>query len=288
MSPRAVMGQTFKVEDDWDELQEWTPDADDMHEAVDLIDQLCGALVAVSTKGGDGNPRAYRKNHSELAKILRPLGIRHPFPWKDLHDGEEFARANYASYNERRDYFKARAEKVRALLATRINDDAAGDVTAAVHGLLSASDELIAPTALRKELQRMESSLSSDPSAVIGKSKNLIEATAKAVLVELGQPYTNDNFAKQVKGAMKALGIDPATTIGYEHELATVVTSLTELTTALRNLRNQAGDAHGYGDDKFPAGLDLRYGRLAARSAIAWAAFMLDTLHDRQHGRTAI
>ncbi|MEV0688205.1 abortive infection family protein [Nocardia sp. NPDC050378] len=275
------------MEDDWDELQEWTPDADDVHEAVDLIDQLCGALIAESTKGGDGNPRAYRKNHSELAKILRPLGIRHPFPWQNLHEGDAFARGSYVSYNERRELFMARAEQVKGLLATRINDDAAGDVTAAVHGLLIASEELIAPTALRKELQRMESSLSSDPSAVIGKSKNLIEATAKAVLAELGQPYRNANFITQAKGAMKALGIDPETTTGYEHELAIVAASLTELTTALRNLRNQAGDAHGYGDDKFPVGLDLRYGRLAARSAIAWAAFMLDTLHDRQHGRTA-
>ncbi|MGF0320687.1 abortive infection family protein [Nocardia fluminea] len=283
--------QTVGVDDDveWDDLDEWVPGVEDLEEAVDLVDQLCGALIAASTKKNDGDARAYRKNYQKLAKILDPSGIRRPFPWANLDDGVALAEATftgYGSYARRREYFFARAESVKKLLLTRINDRAAGDVAAAVSGLLDASGELIAePAAIRVELTRIESSLSSDPSAVIGKAKNLIEATAKAVLVELGQPYKkNASFDARVKEAMKAVGIGAETAAGYGQALADVADRLTELTIALRNLRNQIGDGHGHGDDTFPDGLDLRYGRLAARSAIAWSAFMLDTLHDRRAG----
>lgn len=39
---------------------------------------------------------------------------------------------------------------------------------------------------------------------------------------------------------------------------------------------------HGHGAAELPQNLNLRHGRLAVRSAIAWCGFMLDTLHDRQ------
>src|SRR5439155_6665581 len=43
---------------------------------------------------------------------------------------------------------------------------------------------------------------------------------------------------------------------------------------AVADLRNRAGDAHALANP--PTGLDLRHGRLAVRTAIAWSAFMLD------------
>lgn len=49
---------------------------------------------------------------------------------------------------------------------------------------------------------------------------------------------------------------------------------------SIGELRNRAGADHGPAE--LPVGLDLRYGRLAMRSAIAWSGFMLDTLHDRR------
>ncbi|MGH3755183.1 MAG: abortive infection family protein [Pseudonocardiaceae bacterium] len=49
---------------------------------------------------------------------------------------------------------------------------------------------------------------------------------------------------------------------------------------APRSPENSVGDGHGAAD--LPVGLDLRHGRLAVRSAIAWCGFMLDTLHDQK------
>ncbi|WP_410875124.1 hypothetical protein [Nocardia sp. A7] len=92
-------------------------------------------------------------------------------------------------------------------------------------------------------LRQHASDSSGDPSAVIGKAKNLIEATAKAVLVELGQPYKrNAKFDVRVKEAMKAVGIGAESAAGYAQVLQEVTDRLTELTIALRNLRNQSED----------------------------------------------
>ena len=48
----------------------------------------------------------------------------------------------------------------------------------------------------------------------------------------------------------------------------------------LSQLRNQVGD--GYGALSSPTDVELRHGRLAVRAAIAWCAFMLETLDETQ------
>lgn len=78
---------------------------------------------------------------------------------------------------------------------------------------------------------------------------------------------------------VQALGIDYKSTVGHDAEIAKVMQRLNGLTAELANLRNRAGDGHGMSIP--PAGLQLRHGRLAVRAAIAWCAFMLDTLHDQ-------
>lgn len=136
------------------------------------------------------------------------------------------------------------------------------------------------PAAVRAELVRIEASLPSDPATAIGKAKNLIEATAKAVLVELDHPYNEkDDINKHVYAAMLALGIIYKAMAGHDAEVAKIMQRLNGLTVDIANLRNRTGDGHGMSSP--PEGLHLRHGRLAVRAAIAWCAFMLDTLHDQ-------
>jgi len=68
----------------------------------------------------------------------------------------------------------------------------------------------------------------------------------------------------------------------HNQQVASILGQLHGLTNGIAALRNEVGDAHG------PAtavnGLDLRYGRLAVRAAIAWCAFLLETLEERHKG----
>jgi hypothetical protein len=51
------------------------------------------------------------------------------------------------------------------------------------------------------------------------------------------------------------------------------------MATHVGELRNEAGDGHG--PLAPPTGLELRHGRLAARVAVAWCAFVLETLEEQ-------
>ncbi|PPJ36333.1 hypothetical protein C5E45_19965 [Nocardia nova] len=166
-------------------------------------------------------------------------------------------------------------------IRSRLNDTAAGDIAAAVSHLDAIAGGTVPDAAaITLELRRIEIALPNDPSAAIGKAKNVVEATAKAVLSDLGQPYSSSgDVPGLVSTAMKALDIDNDSVAEHDRALAKLMTQLSGLAQLLAIYRNKAGDGHAY--EELPAGLDLRHGRLAVRAAIAWAAFMLDTLHDR-------
>lgn len=172
------------------------------------------------------------------------------------------------------------------MLRARIADRAAGDVCAAVTGFGAAADDALADIAgIRAELTRIETNLAVDPGAAISAAKNLVESTAKTVLRELGEPWDDKgSITAHVTDTMRALGIDNRSVAEHDRELAKLMSSLAGITTTLANLRNRLGIGHGIGHGMSapPVGVDLRHGRLAIRSAIAWCAFVLDTLHDRQ------
>ncbi len=257
-------------------------------EALELVDLLLAELVAAATPPkidyqGDG--AGYQRDWKKLCRILDSLGIKPPFPWRSLDVGVAAAKAAHGgggAYERRREFFNERANRVKELLQKRIDDDATGDVAAAVAEFGDLAGSVLADAAaVRAELARIEASLPRDPGGAIGKAKNLIEATAKAVLDELGESYEDkDEVNKLVHAAMQALGIDRSSVAAaHDVDLANVMQRLNGLTIALSDLRNHAGDAHGASTP--PVGLDLRHGRLAVRAAVAWCAFMLDTLQDQ-------
>jgi hypothetical protein len=54
-----------------------------------------------------------------------------------------------------------------------------------------ATNAAVETAAIRAEVRRLESALPSDPSMAIGRAKNLVEGTAKAILVRRGMPVDN-------------------------------------------------------------------------------------------------
>ena len=154
--------------------------------------------------------------------------------------------------------------------------DAPGDPVAAITNLAAVADGTLPDAAaIRQELARLERALPDDTGALIGRAKNLIEATAKAVLALRGEPVSDkDEVPALVAKASQALGVHVTQAAGPQLEqVKRVLGRLHPLTQDVAELRNRAGDGHGM--TGVPA-VDAAVGRLAARSAIAWCAFMLE------------
>lgn len=156
----------------------------------------------------------------------------------------------------------------------------AGDPVAAITDLwVKASPELADSAAVRAELIRLERALPDDPVAAIGRSKNLVEATAKLVLQRTGETVDdNDDMPVLVHKASMAAGIHPSQAPSTQHreQFLRILGNLKAITQSLAELRNRVGDGHG--SATVPADVTVAHGHLAARSAIAWAAFALDTI----------
>lgn len=272
-----------------DPFQAGAAGSPDPRRALDLLEQQASALAAAAAPQKidyRGDERRYRAQGKELDAILGRLGIRSPFPWATLAECLAYGKTEFPeNYRARRADISKRKAQVAELLQRRIDDDAAGDPQAGVSGLRSAAEGLLPdPSAIRVELARIEASIHTDPGTAIGKAKNLIEATAKAVLLDRGKPVSDASKVPQLAAqAMEALGVDRRAA-GHDQKVAWILGQLHGLTNGIAALRNDVGDGHGQATAT--SGLDLRYGRLAVRAAIAWCAFMLETLEERRKGST--
>ncbi|WP_405087157.1 abortive infection family protein [Microbispora sp. NBC_01389] len=177
---------------------------------------------------------------------------------------------------------KSRLVRLRhCLAADGFPLDSIGDPLAAIRALGAvAGAVLLDASAIRVELARLERSLDDDPSLAIGKAKNLIEATAKAVLAQKGQPVGSNLIVPTlVKGAMEALGVHPNQADAVKSPLIRVILDdLQDIALKIGTLRNKAGDGHG--GLTAVTGIEARDSRLAVRAAIAWCAYMLDSLGE--------
>lgn len=154
----------------------------------------------------------------------------------------------------------------------------AGDPIAAILGLsVTAGTALTDAAAVRIELDRLERALPTDACQAIGRAKNLVEATAKAVLSLLGEPVNDkDDMPALVQKASIAAGVHPKHEPAHREQIIKILGQTSGITQSLAELRNAVGDGHGAAS--IPNDITLAYGRLAARAAITWSAFLLDTV----------
>ncbi len=152
-----------------------------------------------------------------------------------------------------------------------------GDPVAMITGLWAKASALTDTAAVRAELLRLERALPTDPAVAIGRAKNLVEATAKAVLRRYGQPVTDsENMPALVHRASMALGVVPNQVPAGPHreEIVRLLGQVKAITQSLAELRNDVGDGHGA--SQVPTDITPAHGRLAARAALTWSAFALD------------
>jgi hypothetical protein len=127
--------------------------------------------------------------------------------------------------------------------------------------------------------------MADDPALVIGSAKELIESTAKAVLIERGWPFDEkkDDLPALAARAQASLALDPkSATAGPDgsQSVKKVLQGLITMTQGLTGLRNRAGTGHGPAGAR--VGLRVRHAHLAVNGAVTWCQLMLDTLADEQ------
>lgn len=139
-------------------------------------------------------------------------------------------------------------------------------------------------SALREHLERIGRAVESeDPAQVIGSAKELIESTAKIVLIERSLPVNDkDDLPKLVGLAEQALLVHPKNfTVGPDTNDAVrkILGAAITVTTGIAELRNR-GYGTGHGQVAKRVGLSARHAHLALNGARMWCEFMLDTLAD--------
>lgn len=115
----------------------------------------------------------------------------------------------------------------------------------------------------------------------IGSAKELTEATLRAALERLGEPYGSGNdLPRLMKKWRKAVGeLAPPDPAGRE-TLDKAQAALANLVSFLAEWRNAYG--RGHGRPQYPPGLTPRHARLAADAAETCVRFIVTTMDDLQ------
>lgn len=140
------------------------------------------------------------------------------------------------------------------------------------------------PEVIHEHLARIGHAIErDDPAQAIGSAKELVESTAKLVLRERGESYSDaDDLPELVFKAQIALAVHPSVkTPGPDGSDAVkkILGATVTVTAGMAELRNRGyGTGHGPGTAR--SGLGRRHARLAINAAKLWCEFMLDTLGD--------
>jgi hypothetical protein len=141
------------------------------------------------------------------------------------------------------------------------------------------------PSAIQEQLDRIQRAIIDDPALAIGSAKELVESTAKVVLIERGRTVNEkDDLAALARAAQEALGLHPSsTTPGPDGSDAVkkILGAVSTIATGLSELRNR-GYGTGHGPAAARVGLRARHAHLAVNAAVTWCQLLLDTLAETE------
>ncbi|MDT7783034.1 MAG: hypothetical protein QOF58_1453 [Pseudonocardiales bacterium] len=260
---------------DEDEL---LPSIDALEKGLGQVDTMLGMLAGAAT-GKACDSKEYPRLRRRLNRLLGRADIASPFRWNTLDEWTEFSKVRFPSnYAARREYVAQITERVRDALQALLDEAQNGALSDEVDDLGALADDTVDdPSGIRAELDLLPTLLRTDLRGAVGKAKNLVEATAKAVLAVHGQQAPEHSFDKSVNAALRALDLDPNPT-GTSPE-AESMRLLKHLSTYVSTLRNNFGDGHG--SVKALTAVESRHARLTVRSAMVWCYFALETLQEQ-------
>lgn len=121
-----------------------------------------------------------------------------------------------------------------------------------------------------------------DDAAAIGAAKELVESTAKVLLIELGHDVgPKPELNKFVQTVHVALGLHPNTgnNADSSNSIKRVLTGAKSVVLGLNEFRN-AGYGTGHGQAIARRGLSSRHARLAIHAAVLWCDLVISTFTD--------
>jgi hypothetical protein len=148
-------------------------------------------------------------------------------------------------------------------------------------------DALTEASGIHAELERVRRFGAEYPDDAIGAAKQLIEATAKLVLLKRNLPVDErQDLPSLIKQAQQALHLHPAAlppardagSPDNSDSIKRIMGALTSAAIGVAELRNRYGTGHGR--LAAPTGLGPRHARFAVGTAATWCELMLDTLAD--------
>ncbi len=248
--------------------------------AIGLLDMVYDQLG----RYGTDSTQALSDPQIELAiraleAVTARVGVTLEVPFRDFTRFRSYWLRNNASgsWQARRDILEALFEPVREKL--RLLEAKPIDARLPQRSLADLRD----PSAIQEQLQRIQRAIVSDPALVIGSAKELIESTAKVVLIERGLPVDDKaDIPALVKEAQVALGLHPSSHAPGPDGSDTVkriLGAVTSVAIGVAEMRNRGfGTGHGPAGPRL--GLSVRHAHLAVNAAITWCQLMLDTLAD--------
>jgi hypothetical protein len=148
---------------------------------------------------------------------------------------------------------------------------------------LESATDLLDRTHFQEYIDRIKSSVETDPGLAIGSAKELVESTLKTILTDLQIGYDkNDDIPKLLKETQKALDLVPADVDDAKKGadiIKVLLSNLGQVPIKITELRNLYGTGHGKEKRK---GLNARHARLTVGSAITLCTFLLETFELRQ------
>jgi hypothetical protein len=139
------------------------------------------------------------------------------------------------------------------------------------------------PAAIREQLDRIQRAITDDPALAVGSAKELIESTAKVVLIERGLPVDEKaDLPALVRDAQQALALHPSSAApgpDGSDAVKRILGGVSTIAVGLAELRNR-GYGTGHGAAGARVGLRDRHAHLAVNAAFTWCQLMLDTLAD--------
>jgi Abortive infection C-terminus len=253
----------------------------DLEVAAGLLDLVQDELEAYGTGGGGQlADREIAGAIRALEAACRRLGITLDLPFRDFTRFRSYWIQQGASggggWQARRDIIEELLGPTRQHVRHLEEEPLQAALSAPIIAALKD------PAAIQEALGRIQRAAPLDPALAIGSAKELVESTAKVVLVERGLTVNDkDDLPALVSQAQTALGLHPSTmspgpdgTDAVKKILGSMITA----TTGLAELRNRYGTGHGAAGAR--TGLRARHAHLAVNTAITWCRMMLDTLAD--------
>lgn len=149
---------------------------------------------------------------------------------------------------------------------------------------LTNATSIFDKTHFQEHIDRINKSINDDPALAIGSTKELVEATLKAILLELEIEIDKaDDIPRLLKKVQKGLDIVPNeidNSIKGAEIIKVLLNNLGSVVIKLTELRNLYGTGHGA--EKKRNGLSPRHARLAVGAGITLSTFLLDTFEFKR------